>query len=52
MNLRDIYQASHKVENMSMNELRAILYQNGVEYTAKESRAELEKKVKQLQGGM
>lgn len=51
MNLRDIYQASHRVENMSMNELRAMLYQSGVEYSATESRAELEKKVKKVQGG-
>lgn len=49
MNLRDIYNAGHKVEHMSMNELRAILYQQGVEYAADATRAELERLVKENQ---
>lgn len=49
MNLRDIYEASNKIEHKSMNELRAILWLRGVEYPPLATRAELEKLVKETQ---
>lgn len=49
MNLRDIYNAGNKIENLSMNELRAILWQRGIEYPSDATRKELEKLVKETQ---
>ena len=46
MNLRDIYSASRKIEHMSMNELRAILWQRGTFFPDNATRKELEQLVK------
>lgn len=48
MNLRDIQAAQGRVEHKSMNELRAILYQRGIEFPDDASRQELERLVKEV----